>query len=74
MTSRARATGTSISATSTDRTDKVDFLHEHGDRIMAWDVIHMVLCAGKTLSAQQIVERTGLPYRTVCGIMKRIRR
>ena len=45
---------------------------EHADRLLAWDTIHVSLCAGKSLYASRIADRVGLSTTSVSAIIKRM--
>lgn len=48
-----------------DTTDSPEFIREHADRVLAWEMIHGFWCAGKVLRPCRIAERLGVPSKVV---------
>lgn len=55
-----------------DRTNTRKFLQEQADRMLAWEYVHTVFCAGKHLRPSKIAERAGIPLAQVYAIIENI--
>lgn len=52
-----------------DRTDTDEFIYEHANRLLAWEVVHTAYAADTQLYPSRIAEGCGLPLRTVYDIL-----
>ncbi len=45
----------------TDETDSPEFVEDTMNRLMSWEWVHGVYCAGKSLRPCRLAERVGIP-------------
>ena len=52
-----------------DRTDTPEFIEEHMDRILGWEILQTCLIRHETLQPSRIADRCGVPTEVIKDIL-----